>query len=425
MSGSARRREYPIASLVLCVLAVLGNLPWLLVRLLGLQVSDVATALITGSGILAAAFLLSWAVEIAEMDLPQALAVSILALVAVMPEYAVDATFAWEAARDPAYMSYAVANMTGANRLLIGLGWSSVVFVAWLRFGKKSVRLPGTYGLDISILLLASAYAIVPVLKGTLSVWDSAVLVALYVLYIWAAARSGSEEEPELVGPSRLIARFGPVPRRLAVAFFFGLAAVTIFFAAEPFSHSLVDIGGRFGIDQFILVQWVAPLASETPEFVVAMLLVLNRRSGAGIRTLVSSEVNQWTLLVGTLAIVFSISAGHLGHLVLDSQQREEVALTAAQSVFAIVVVADGELSLAQALMLCGLFLTQLFLPFPAVRWAFTALYGLLAAGLLVKNRRERMGIVGAIHSLYAGLLGRSQPEFVEEAEPGTDEVDE
>jgi Ca2+/Na+ antiporter len=42
----------------------------------------------------------------------KSLALVLLALIAILPEYIVDATFAWLAAEDPAYAGYAVANIT-------------------------------------------------------------------------------------------------------------------------------------------------------------------------------------------------------------------------------------------------------------------------------------------------------------------------
>ena len=78
-----------------------------------------------------AAFLLTWGTELAEIDLGEGLALALLALIAVLPEYAVDVVFAWLAGQDPAtYAPLALANMTGANRLLIGVGWSVVALVA-------------------------------------------------------------------------------------------------------------------------------------------------------------------------------------------------------------------------------------------------------------------------------------------------------
>ena len=85
--------------------------------------------------------MLSWAAELAQKDIPQALAIALLALIAVLPEYAVDMYFAWQAGKDPKYTAFAMANMTGANRLLIGVGWAAVVMTFWLKTGKKAIQL--------------------------------------------------------------------------------------------------------------------------------------------------------------------------------------------------------------------------------------------------------------------------------------------
>jgi cation:H+ antiporter len=118
----------------------------------GLAVTPPFVAVLTGVTTLGAAFLLSWAAELLQIEVSQALALAVLALIAVLPEYAVDSVFAYEAGRDPlvAQQGYAVANMTGGNRLLIGLGWSSVVLLAWWRHGAHTVELHevrgGRYG---------------------------------------------------------------------------------------------------------------------------------------------------------------------------------------------------------------------------------------------------------------------------------------
>ena len=109
-------------------------------------------------------------------------------------------------------------------------------------------------------------------------------------------------------------------------------------------------------------MQWVAPLASEAPELLVAGLFAWRLNTNAGARHAVSSKVNQWTLLVGTLPIVFAISSGTLHGLPLDSLQREELFLTAAQSVFAVAVLANRSISVKEACMLFGLFISQFVL---------------------------------------------------------------
>jgi len=85
------------------------TLPWTGVRLYDLLVArgvlggppihfgTVAEVGVTGIAILGASFLLAWGAETAEKDVPRAFAIAVLAVLAVAPEYAVDALFAWNA----------------------------------------------------------------------------------------------------------------------------------------------------------------------------------------------------------------------------------------------------------------------------------------------------------------------------------------
>ena len=65
-------------------------------------------------------------------------------------------------------------------------------------------------------------------------------------------------------------------------------------------------------------MQWVAPLASESPELLVAGLYAWRLKAGDSLGTLISSKVNQWTLLVGGLPLIFALRAGTLDGLPLD-----------------------------------------------------------------------------------------------------------
>jgi cation:H+ antiporter len=372
--------------------AILFCAPWLVVRHAASDLAPWLVAALAGVAILGAAFLLAWAAELIQVDISQALALALLALIAVLPEYAVDAVFAFQAGQDPAVAQegYAIANMTGANRLLIGIGWSSIVLVAWWRHGSRSVRLDRGQFVELGILLAASVYALSIPLKGELNLVDTLVLVGLFGIYTWATARAPAAE-PELAGPVQVLGRLPSAPRRGITLAMFAFAALVIFLAAEPFAHGLVATGAALHVDEFLLVQWLAPLASEAPELVVAMLFVWRGHASSGMRTLISSKVNQWTLLVATLPLVFSLGAGALEGMPLVARQQQELWLTAAQSLFAIVLISDFEMQRWKAAALIVPFVAQLVLPTHIgpidTHVAFSVAYLSAAVGLLLHPR--------------------------------------
>ncbi len=368
---------------------------WVIVHYSGAH-DHVIVALSAGIGIFGAAFVLSWAAEAAQVDIPPALSIAFLALIAVLPEYAVDVYFAWEAGKDPAYIHYATANMTGANRLLIGAGWPVVLLAYWWKSGCGTIELGEEQRTELGYLLAATAYSFVIPIKGTLSPIDGAILIALFGAYMVAAARGGMVE-PELEGPAELIAELPTTKRRTVCLTLFVLAGLTIYIAAEPFAEALLGIGEQFGIDRFLLVQWLAPLASESPEFIVAILFATRGKPGAGFSALVSSKVNQWTLLVGMLPIVYIVSLGHWSPMHLDARQSHEILLTSAQSLFAVVLLADFRLSMPEALALLGLFLVQLAWPDATVRLIFVVIYIAAAIVMVLTRAKTRAGVMTMI----------------------------
>jgi cation:H+ antiporter len=369
-------------------------LQWIVIHFSGGHPEPHWQALSSGIAIFGAAFMLSWAAELAQKDIPQALAIALLALIAVLPEYAVDMYFAWTAGKDPKYTAFAMANMTGANRLLIGVGWAAVVVTFWLKTGKKSVDLEPGHKIEIFYLGLATVYSFVIPIKGRLDLTDAAVLITIFIFYMRAASKA-EHVEPELEGPPEMIESWGETARRLVTVLFFLFSGFTIFISAEPFAEGLLATGRTFGIEEFILVQWLAPLASESPEFIVAIIFALRGLPGTSMGALLSSKVNQWTLLIGMLPIVYAISAGSIHGMHMDGRQVEEMFLTAAQSLFAVAVLANLSFSLVEALVIFILFSTQLLFTDPQFRFYYSFFYVALAVGMVFFMKDVRNGIRG------------------------------
>jgi len=371
LSSLHRKRDY-----LLFLSAGVLPLPWLFVHHAGVSLPGQEwVAGLAGVAILGGAFLLTWATELAEQDIPQAAAILMLALVSVLPEYAVDLHFAWTAGKDLSYAPFAVANMTGANRLLIGFGWASVVLIACWRGKVKELIIHQRQRREVRFLLWATLYSFAIPLTGTINLLDAAILFLIFALYAHSAMR-GDSEVIEVVGPPAIVSgRYGDTGRRLWVVGLFVFAAYGIFASAEPFADSLVEIGRATHLDEFLLVQWVAPLASESPEFLIAILFAWKLRGSVGIGALISSKVNQWTLLIGAIPIAFALSSGSLAGLPLDERQTEELLLTSAQSLLATLLIVDLRFSRAEALLLAGLFLAQFLVVSTEGRYFFVAAY--------------------------------------------------
>ena len=386
------------------LLALFGPVPAIAVRLGLVHVPLVAETTLYGVAILGAAFLLSWAAEVAQLDISQTLAISVLALIAVLPEYAVDLFLAFRAGQgDEESRHFAIANMTGANRLLIGIGWTAVVLIyAWKSRGTKrgELRLRPEQRTDVGFLLVATLWAFSIPVRGEVGILDLVILGGLFVAYMVRAARE-EVEEPELIGAAAAIGSLPQRPRRVITVALFLYAAAAILLVAEEFAHGLIELGENFGINPFLLIQWVAPLASEAPEMIIAILFTIRLKAQAGMGTLISSKVNQWTLLVGTLGLVFALGAGEIAALHLDPGQKEEVFLTAAQSLFAVAVIANLTISVREALLMLVLFLGQFLLPYSAVRIGFGIAYIVFAVAVFAGSNEARQGLVSAFRHVF------------------------
>ncbi len=428
--------------------AALATVPAFLVRFGGFETSHPLEALLFGLAIVGAAFAISWAAETAQLDISAGLAIAILALIAVLPEYAVDFVLTADGGntfqRDPncpppvpgaeSPCDLALANMTGANRLLIGLGWSMVVFIGWYRMRRtralapgerwEGIRLTRDHSIELGFLWVATLYSLTLPLKQSITLVDTVILVGLFAGYSWRVSRAPAEE-PHLVGPARYLGTFPVVARRTSVIGLFLGAAVVIWLFAHPFAEALTETGRAYDISEFLLLQWLAPLASETPELLVAGLFAWRLNTNAGLGTLVSSKVNQWTLLVGTLPIVFAISSASSHGLPISAVQREELFLTAAQSFFAVAVLSNLTLSLREAGYLFGLFWAQFIIGalvpeslHAAERIGVGILYLLLGVVFLLRDRRRMPQLVrDAFVASYAELGEERLQDALEEAE--------
>ena len=323
-----------------------------------------STALWAVPAILLASVLIAWAAESSQYFIAQGFALAILAWMQTLPEFAVEAVLAWHR-----MLPYLLANLTGALRLLIGFGWPMIYVTAAIyhrrRYGKplRKIRLDENQAVQVVGLIVPQFYIAVIWWKGSLSVWDGIVLIAIYAAYLAILQRmppESSESIDELDRVPRTIVLSSRPVRIAAIALLFVAGGALIYFVAEPFLGSLFAIASAVGLPSFVFIQWVAPFVSEFPEMVSTFYWARTvDRAPMALMNIVSSNINQWTMLTAMLPILYSISAGGLDAIPLDAQQRLELLMTLGQSTVGMFFLLNMELAWWEALVLFVLFILQ------------------------------------------------------------------
>lgn len=369
-SISARPRH--VAAPV-CALLVLAVIP--------IRELPPSSFLWTAPSILLAAMLIAWAAESAQFFVAQGFALAILAWLQTLPEFAVEAVLAWKQ-----QVPLLLANLTGALRLLTGLGWPMIYCVAAIANRMRGqpplrrIRLQPEHAVEVVGLLACMAYVTVIWWKASLNLIDAVILIAVYCAYLLVLQRmppQGAEGIDDLERIPRTIVKSRRPVRIALITGLFVLGGGLIYFTAEPFLGSLLALSASLGVPNFVFVQWVAPFVSEFPEKVSAFYWARTvDRAPMALMNMVSSNINQWTLLVAMLAIVFSASSGAPATIAFDSQQELELLMTLGQSLVGTLFLINMELAWWEAAVLFALWAIQFALspvPLSAPFWGAVA----------------------------------------------------
>ena len=322
----------------------------------------------TGPAILIASIMIAWGAEAAQFFMAQGFALVILAWMQCLPEFAIEAVLAW---RQQNHLL--IANLTGAIRLLTGLGWPMIYATAALSYRRRhkkpmrEIEVDRFQAVQIIAALVCLVYVAVLCIKQSLTVLDAAVLLAIYAGYLLLLRRlpaEGGEDIEDLGRIPKAVVQASRGTRIASILLLFGLGGALIFVSAGPFVGSLFAISSVLGISQFVFIQWIAPLISEFPEQVSAFYWARGiDRASLALMNMVSSNITQWTMLAATLPIVLSVSHGAITPIVFDPQQSREMWMTLGQSVLGLCFLLGMRLIWWQAAGLLALFVLSLALP--------------------------------------------------------------
>ncbi len=362
------------------------------------------SALWTFPSILVSAFLVAWGAEAAQFLISQGLALAILAWLQTLPEFAVEAVIAWEAGKDPERAHLAVANLTGAIRLLLGLGWPMIYFV-FAFFGRHaatrrlpSIKLHREHAIEVVGLVPPLLYFVAIVLKQSITWVDAIVLLALYIAYLLVLLRNPPHSAEELADAPRVSQwayRQRGWRRQAAIGGLFALGGSLLYITAHPFLESMIALAALLGVSQFVLVQWVAPFLSEFPEKVSAFLWARRvTHAPMALMNMVSSNINQWTVLAAMIPLVYGYShyrhTGAWADFHFDAGQRLEILLTLLQTGLGVVILANMEFDWLDATALFVLWGVQFFVPHlrEEVALGYAVWIAILMIGFVIRGQR-------------------------------------
>jgi cation:H+ antiporter len=349
-----------------------------------------------GIGLIGASFMLAWAADAGDAVFSGGLVLAVIALVAVLPEFIIETRFAYIQAAD-----LVTANLTGATRLLLtgAIGLPLLIaFRASRGQAGTSFQLARARRLELGMLLITSVFAIQVVARGSLTVVDGVILLALYVVYA-RRVQGTPDEEPAVIGvPAGLLS----LPReyqRPAITALILAAAIVVVLVANPFADALLETGTALGLDPYFLIQSVVPVATEAPEFVIVAVLVANRRPAQGVALFLASSVSQWTLGMGGLPLAYFAGGGETS-MPLAGAGQLELGFTVALTLFAVAALSLLRPEKVDAALVVAVLAVHFIYPTSFVRITATFVLFVFAIDLFVDRRR-------AVPSLFQALSRR------------------
>ncbi len=362
--------------------------------------------------IILAAMLIAWGAECGQFFISQGLALAVLAWIQTLPEFAVEATIALEAAKNPEQMHLVTANFTGSLRLFVGFGWPMVYFVSLFfshepafnkERGFRRIVMEDENSVTVLSLIPALAYFVFIYFKGTLTLWDGGALALIYAIYLWWLSKLPPQEAEGVEDLGRIPKAIMLRPRgqsMIWILVMFVAGSLVLWFVAHPFLESMLALAVTIGISQFVFVQWVAPFLSEFPEKLSAFHWARQvSKAPMALTNFVSSSINQWTILVATVPFIYSYGVGHPAAIIFDEHQKVEILLTIVQSYLGFIFLASMDFSLLEAVGLFVLWLIQLLVP--SVReeiiWVYAA-WAVWETAMLFIYSRSRNAFRSFIH---------------------------
>jgi cation:H+ antiporter len=301
-------------------------LPWLLLAggIVGLAVG--ASWLVDGASRLALRFGIS----------PMVVGLTIVGFGTSMPEFSVSVLAAARGSMD-----LSLGNAVGSNimNLLLVLGVAAVVVPIHVIGANKVLVRDLVFGLVPPAILLVMAR------DGDISRATAALLLALFVAFIWVALTQARKADAAdlVVGGSAL--------RHLAITVI-GIAVLVG--GSEMLVRGGVELARRFNVSEAVIGLTLVAFGTSLPELATSVTAVLKGESEIGVGNVLGSNIFNLGLVVGT---AFLLRPGAISTFVV---YQDIPILIASTIVVGLIVLRDGRINRWEGVLMLGIFTAYL-----------------------------------------------------------------
>lgn len=265
--------------------------------------------------------------------------------------------------------------------VLMGGGWSSAALFHRFRRGQAVIPFREGSWVELLALLIATLDAFWMVLKRSLSLWDSLVLLGVFALYLVFAGRL-EPAPPVREGPLSDWRHLGFPWRQIALTLL-GAAAGTLLLLAWKDLSRAVSLPAGSG-------PWLEALAGQSPVLLTGLLLILQDRPRLGIRVLVASLVIQVSLLVALIP-VGPMLARRSATFALDPDQVSELGVYASMLFYGVLLLSGLALTAGAAISLAAMLAGVILIEGPWGSWLAAA--GIIGSCVVLVLSRRRSWI--------------------------------
>ena len=196
----------------------------------------------------------------------------------------------------------AVGNVLGSNifNTLLILGITSLILPIEITLSNRKRDIPMNIAVTLLLVLLGLKYTIFGVGTDGLSRIDGAVLLVLFIVYMWISFRRGKEETG---------AEDGQKVRNLWVSVLLilvGLAALII--GGNLFVNNATGIAASLGIsDKFVAVTILAG-GTSLPELATCVVAAVKKKGQLALGNIIGSNIFNILLILGAASVISPVS---------------------------------------------------------------------------------------------------------------------